>query len=152
MHPLLADQRDALADLCRRFRVRRLDAFGSAVRPGDFDVSRSDVDFLVELGSDADDLGTFIDFKEALEALLGRPVDLVERQAVEASRNPIRRRRILDEAEPLYDDIFRGSNAAASLKLGIGAEGQGDGAIFRGSNAAASLKRPRPASLPGPSA
>lgn len=102
MHPLLADRRDAVADLCRRFRVRRLDAFGSAVRPGDFDVSRSDVDFLVELGAEADDLGSFLDFKEALEALLGRPVDLVERQAVEASRNPIRRRRILAEAEPLY--------------------------------------------------
>lgn len=102
MHPLLADRRDAVADLCRRFRVRRLDAFGSAVRPGDFDASRSDVDFLVELGGDADDLTSFLDFKEALEALLGRPVDLVERQAVEASRNPIRRRRILAEAEPLY--------------------------------------------------
>lgn len=102
MHPLLADRRDAVADLCRRFRVRRLDAFGSAVRPGDFDASRSDVDFLVELDGDADDLTSFLDFKEALEALLGRPVDLVERQAVEASRNPIRRRRILAEAEPLY--------------------------------------------------
>lgn len=102
MHPLLADRRDAVADLCRRFRVRRLDAFGSAVRPGDFDASRSDVDFLVELGPDADDLGSLLDFKETLGALLGRPVDLVERQAVEASRNPIRRRRILAEAEPLY--------------------------------------------------
>lgn len=102
MHPLLAERRDAVAELCRRFRVRRLDAFGSAVRPGAFDPSRSDVDVLVEFGSEADDLGTFLDFKEALEALLGRPVDLVERQAVEASRNPIRRRSILAEAEPLY--------------------------------------------------
>lgn len=102
MHPLLVDRRDAVANLCRRFRVRRLDAFGSAVRPDDFDALRSDVDFLVELGPDADDLSSFLDFKEALEALLGRPVDLVERQAVEASRNPIRRRRILTEAEPLY--------------------------------------------------
>lgn len=102
MHPLLADRRDAVADLCRHFRVRRLDAFGSSVRPGEFDTSHSDIDFLVELSSDADDLASFLDFKEALEALLGRPVDLVERQAVEASRNPIRRRRILAEAEPLY--------------------------------------------------
>jgi len=43
-----------------------------------------------------------VDFKEALEALLGRPVDLVEREAVEASRNYIRRRRILTEAETVY--------------------------------------------------
>jgi len=39
---------------------------------------------------------------DALEALFGRPVDLLEREAVEASRNPIRRRRILAEARPLY--------------------------------------------------
>ena len=38
-----------------------------------------------------------------LEApLLGRRVDLIEREAVEASRNFIRRRAILDEAEIVY--------------------------------------------------
>ena len=40
--------------------------------------------------------------KEALENLLGRSVDLVEREAVEASRNFIRRRAILREAETVY--------------------------------------------------
>lgn len=102
MHPLLAERRDAIAALCHHHGVRRLDAFGSAVRAGEFDPSRSDVDFLVEFGGEAEDLTTFLDFKEALEALLGRSVDLVERQAVEASRNAIRRRRILTEAEPVY--------------------------------------------------
>jgi hypothetical protein len=34
--------------------------------------------------------------------LLGRPVDVVERDVVEASRNSIRRRAILRDAEPLY--------------------------------------------------
>jgi len=41
----------------------------------------------------------FADLKEALEQLLGRPVDLVEREAIETSRNFIRRRAILNEAE-----------------------------------------------------
>jgi predicted nucleotidyltransferase len=102
VHPLLTQRQDALAELCRRYGVRRLDAFGSVVRAGDFDPARSDVDLLVEFGCPVEDLAGFLDFKEALEALLGRPVDLVERQAVEASRNPIRRRRILGEAEPVY--------------------------------------------------
>lgn len=102
MHPLLADRRDAVAELCRRHRVRRLDVFGSAAHGGRFDPGRSDVDVLVDFGADSRDLTAFLDFKEALETLLGRPVDLVERQAVEASRNVIRRRRILAEAEPLY--------------------------------------------------
>lgn len=102
MHSMLTQRQDALAELCRRFGVRRLDAFGSAARGFDFDPACSDVDFLVEFGGSADDLAAFVDFKEALQALLGRPVDLVERQAVEASRNPIRRQRILAEAQPVY--------------------------------------------------
>jgi uncharacterized protein len=48
------------------------------------------------------DLTGFIDFKRDLEALLGRSVDLVEREAVEQSRNYLRRRLILAEAEPVY--------------------------------------------------
>jgi hypothetical protein len=54
-----------------------------------------------EPGSDPGFAG-FLDLKEALEQVLGRPVDLVERGAVEQSRNYIRRRRILQEAEPLF--------------------------------------------------
>ena len=102
MHAVIADRATALRELCHRFGVRRLDVFGSAARGSDFDPERSDADFLVELASDRDDLATFLDLKEALEALLGRPVDLVERKAIEASRNPIRRRLILDEAQPVY--------------------------------------------------
>jgi len=49
-----------------------------------------------------DNLVAFVDLKEALEKLLGRAVDLVEREAVEASRNFIRRRAILKEAETVY--------------------------------------------------
>jgi uncharacterized protein len=37
-----------------------------------------------------------------LERLLGRRVDLVEREAIEASRNFIRRRAILKEAKTVY--------------------------------------------------
>ncbi len=102
MHSLLAGKRDALAELCRRHGVARLDAFGSVARGTDFDPQRSDADLLVEFDPQADGLLNFLDFKEALEALLGLSVDLVERQAVEASRNTIRRRRILAESEQLY--------------------------------------------------
>ncbi len=33
MHPLLTQRRSGLTELCRRYGVHRLDAFGSAVRP-----------------------------------------------------------------------------------------------------------------------
>jgi predicted nucleotidyltransferase len=44
----------------------------------------------------------FADLKDALEKLFGRSVDLVEREAAETSRNFIRRRAILREAETVY--------------------------------------------------
>ncbi len=103
MHADIAERRPELAALCRRYGVARLEVFGSGTRAGDFDPVRSDVDFLVTFTPPArNDLGAFADFKDALEALFGRPVDLVEREAIEASRNFIRRRRILAESEAVY--------------------------------------------------
>ena len=103
MHTEIAQRQPELAALCRRFGVVRLEVFGSAARSADFDLVHSDADFLVGFSPEArNDLTAFLDFREALETLLGRPVDLVEREAVEASRNFIRRRRILAEAEAVY--------------------------------------------------
>jgi len=87
MHVVVSSKRDALAELCLRFHVRRLEVFGSAARSVDFDVARSDVDFLVEFDRDAaaPALQQFFGFAKALRHLLGRPVDLVEHGAV---RNP----------------------------------------------------------------
>jgi uncharacterized protein len=99
----IIEKQDALAALCRRYGVTRLEVFGSAARGGGFDPDRSDADFLVTFSPVArNDLAAFADLKEALENLLGRSVDLVEREAVEASRNFIRRRAILSEAETVY--------------------------------------------------
>jgi uncharacterized protein len=103
MHPEIADQAADIAELCRRHGVARLEVFGSAARDADFDPATSDADVLVTFTAAAgNDLGTYLDLKEALETLLGRPVDLLERDAIEASRNSIRRRAILNSAQPLY--------------------------------------------------
>ena len=97
------EKRDAFALICRRYGVARLEVFGSAARGTDFDPNHSDADFLVTFEpTTRNNLAAFVDLKEALERLLGRPVDLVEREAVEASRNFIRRRTILKEAETVY--------------------------------------------------
>ena len=101
MHAIIAEKRGDLRDLCRRFGVARLDVFGSAARGSDFG-AESDVDFLVEFRSPEDSVARFLEFRDALAALLGRPVDLVDRKTVEASRNYIRRRSILGGAEAVY--------------------------------------------------
>jgi predicted nucleotidyltransferase len=48
MHPQIQQHQTALAELCRRYHVRRLEVFGSAARGYDFDPFSSDADFLVE--------------------------------------------------------------------------------------------------------
>jgi uncharacterized protein len=105
MHALIAVNRAGIAALCRRFGVTRLDVFGSAARGADFDPNASDADFLVAFDRDSGHppLAQFLGFAEALENVLGRPVDLVEREALEASDNDIRRRSILADAETVYE-------------------------------------------------
>jgi uncharacterized protein len=103
MHAAVLTKRDTIANLCRRFHVRRLEVFGSAARAEDFDAQRSDADLLIEFEPGAEpSFAGFLDLKDALEQALGRPVDLVERRTIEQSRNYLRRRRILREAEPIF--------------------------------------------------
>lgn len=86
---------------CRRWRVVELAVYGSVLRD-DF-TAASDVDFLYRAAQDADvTLLDEVHMEEALRALVGRPVDLVSRAAVEHSSNWIRRRHILESARPVY--------------------------------------------------
>ncbi len=78
MIPLLEEHRDAIAAICRKYGVTRLEVFGSAAN-GDFDPERSDVDFLVEYAPDAPfSAAAWFGIRDELEALLGRRVDVVE--------------------------------------------------------------------------
>ena len=98
----IALHRDELRELCRRFGVRRLEVFGSAARTTDFDPVRSDVDFLVEFERERPEalsLKTYFGFKQALESLLDRPVDLVEPGAL---RNPYLKANIDASREPVF--------------------------------------------------
>ena len=100
MQPIIDARRKEIAELCYQFQVRRLDLFGSASR-GDFDPSRSDVDLLVEFGPSEEltALDQYFGLKEALEALLERPVDLVVASAV---KNPYIQKSIEETRESLY--------------------------------------------------
>jgi predicted nucleotidyltransferase len=72
---------DRLNAFCRTHRVRRLSVFGSALRE-DFRPD-SDVDILVSFEEGAHhSLFDLVTMQDELEALLGRKVDLVEREAV----------------------------------------------------------------------
>jgi uncharacterized protein len=87
---------DRLREVCERYGIARLDVFGSTSR-GDAGVD-SDVDLLYSLEPQAR-LGWRIeDLARELSAVLGRPVDLVSRRALNARI----RDKVLAEAQSLY--------------------------------------------------
>jgi predicted nucleotidyltransferase len=90
----------ALAELCRRFGVRRLDLFGSAAT-GRFDPLRSDLDFLVEFETPpAGGFGSpYFRLLEELETLFGRKVDLL---TIPGLKNPYLRQQIFSERRMLF--------------------------------------------------
>ena len=92
--------RDAISRLCQQFGVRRLEVFGSAAT-GAFESTRSDVDFVVDF-EDQQAQGLFkryFGFKEALEGLFGRPVDLV---MPDAMKNPFFIASVNATRQPVY--------------------------------------------------
>ena len=100
MTHLLEGHRERLVELCRKYRVRRLDVFGSATG-NQFDERTSDVDLLVEFDdmSPADRADAYLGLLTAVKALLDRHVDLVESGAV---RNPYLRQGIDQSRELVY--------------------------------------------------
>ncbi len=71
-----------LREICSLYHVARLDLFGSALK-GPFS-KKSDIDFLVKFSPVPleDYFENFINFKISLEKLLGRKVDLIEKQTL----------------------------------------------------------------------
>ncbi len=90
----------ALAALCRRYHVAKLELFGSrakgTARPD------SDVDLLVTFEEGQTPGLEFFGLADDLEHLVGRKVDLLTRPRVERDDNPIFRRGVLSAAEVLY--------------------------------------------------
>ena len=91
----------AIADFCRRWKIVRLEVFGSALRPAY--KPDSDVDFLYTFAGEARLGFKFMNAWDELEGIVGRAVDLVSRKAVERSKNPPRQREILKTAKVGYE-------------------------------------------------
>ena len=83
MVAVLEDKIDAIAALCRKYKVVRMDVFGSSLRD-DFRPGESDVDLLVDFGSmDPFELvDVYFDLLNELRTLLDRNVDLVMSDAI----------------------------------------------------------------------
>jgi len=89
-----------ISELCKRHNVKQLYIFGS-ILTNEFKNS-SDIDMLIQFGQ-VDVLNYFdnyMEFKEGLEQLLNRPIDLVENQAI---RNPIFRKIVDRDKKLIYE-------------------------------------------------
>ena len=77
-----------IKQLCRLYRVKSLAIFGAILTDRFND--QSDVDMLVDFDTTNheqwDYLGNYFDFRDALESLFGRKVDLIELKGI---RNPL---------------------------------------------------------------
>jgi predicted nucleotidyltransferase len=109
MIALVEQKKNDLAELCRRFKVERLELFGSAAT-GSFQSASSDLDFIVRFSAPSVGkyLDRYLDFAEALEKLFGRPVDLLTERSI---RNPYFRRGVEATRQPVYEQ--RSEEAAA---------------------------------------
>jgi uncharacterized protein len=100
MEKVIEEHLAELVELCRRAGARRLDVFGSLAR-GEFDPSASDLDFFVEFEDlpPARYADAFFSLKQDLEALFGRPVDLITEANL---ANPYFRARVEAERQAVY--------------------------------------------------
>lgn len=103
MHQIIRDKLPELEALCRKHRVIALYLFGSASHD-DFDAHSSDFDFVVEFFPQPRNgfKDVIFQLQAAMESLFGRPVDLIEREALDQSSNHIRRQAIISSMEPVY--------------------------------------------------
>jgi predicted nucleotidyltransferase len=110
MIDLVENQKQELSELCQRYRVERLDIFGSATS-GAFDPGRSDLDFLVRFGQrrpTGEYADRYLGFADALEKLFQRPVDLLTEESI---RNPFFQR----EVEATRRVVYEQPNGEAAL-------------------------------------
>ncbi len=97
----VAERAGQLERICLRYRVRRLELFGSAATGRSYS-EESDLDFIVEFQPESFDTyaDAYFGLLEALEQLFERPVDLVVGSAI---KNPYFLQAIEQTRTPVYE-------------------------------------------------
>ena len=86
-------------EICKKYNVRNLYAFGSILTPAFSE--QSDIDLLVNFLEDkiSDPFSNFFDFIYEMQDLLGRKIDLVDESAI---TNTIFRNNLLSSRQLIY--------------------------------------------------
>jgi predicted nucleotidyltransferase len=97
---LILEKASAINKLCEKHKVKRLYAFGSVLT--DSFNAESDVDFLVDFkaGKIEKYLRNYFSFKENLQKLLSRDIDLIENDSIS---NPYFKEEIEETKKLVYE-------------------------------------------------
>jgi len=87
---------------CRKWKVQEFALFGSVLRD-DFDPRKSDIDVLITFFPNVTWGWNMVDMHEELERIFSRNVDMLEKRVIEKSKNPLRKKEILDTHEVVYE-------------------------------------------------
>ena len=101
--PQISIPHDAIRAFCQGHHIVRFSLFGSVLRE-DFR-PESDIDVLIEFAPGIRyGVSALVKMGDELEALFGRSVDIIDRQAIEQSPNFIRRNAILNSELVVYEE------------------------------------------------
>ena len=101
MNALIQNRKFKIEEFCKAWNVKELQVFGSVIR-NDFRPD-SDIDIIVDfLPGTVHTLINLAQMEEELEHFFNRRIDLITRQAIEQSRNYIRKKTILSTMERIY--------------------------------------------------
>lgn len=95
---------EKIKKFCKTWKVKEFSLFGSVLRD-DFDPVTSDIDILIEFFPDAKWGWDIVNMHEELALIFNRKVDVLSKDSVERSRNPIRKKAILDSYEVIYEQV-----------------------------------------------
>ncbi len=101
MNALIQNQKKKIEEFCKAWNVKELQVFGSVLTK-DFRPD-SDIDIIVDFSpGSSHTLIHLAKMEEELEQIFNRRIDLISRQAIEQSRNYIRKKTILSTMERVY--------------------------------------------------
>ena len=94
---------EKITAFCKKWKISELALFGSVLR-SDFDQKNSDIDVLITFIPGHSWGWEIVTMKEELEIIFNRPIDLVTKSAIENSKNPYRKKEILESYQVVYDE------------------------------------------------
>jgi predicted nucleotidyltransferase len=93
---------EKIVSFCTKWNISEFAFFGSVLRE-DFDPKNSDIDVMITLVPGQKWGWEIVTMKEELELIFNRSIDLVTKKAIENSKNPFRKKEILESYQVVYE-------------------------------------------------